>query len=473
MTSEGVSTSTFSIARFLVRSEATFGRRLLLLFAGAIVGFAWHGPVPLWSVDCFFALLLALSILTGRDERRAAVAFLETLPVSENQARAAAVGLDLLAPAAVTVASLAAGRGGGWEGPLAFSLAVLWGVGWSRARPERWTALWCVVSFVPTIAVLHRGGVLAMALALVAMMVWLLIEAFKGERRDHALTHAPSIDVPSASSVPLLRSAPLTLGSSSDAVLVLWSAFMVYIAIRSSPQVFGAIAPLAMALVAANSVAARTGGPAREFFLTRPIGRLRYHLAPIAFGLAVTLAPTMAELGTAHFRSERTLANDIYYAMCSPGTQGERPRSDDLAAWKNFYARGLRREMSLAALPDDSLERNSDPREWPYVPTATLRSAVRSAWQARQLRIALLTVIIFLACLWFMVRGFGPSAGRGGRIGRATHWSVRSLCQIAVLPLILAAKYPGWLLVPVWVLFPALFLAAVGLGRSLLALEVG
>src|SRR6185436_19286576 len=117
------------------------------------------------------------------------------------------------------------------------------------------------------------------------------------------------------------------------ALLVLMSLSLVLEAIFWAPLggVFGAIIPLGLALAAASACSARLAGPAREFFLTRAMSRLRYHLVPIGFSLALTLAPPVAEWVTVDLRDDARLAEDIHIAMCSPGTLGARPGTDDLA----------------------------------------------------------------------------------------------------------------------------------------------
>jgi hypothetical protein len=466
-----LSTSVATVARFLLRAETTFGRRLLLLSGGAMACFAWRGPVSLWAIDGFLALLLALSTSMGREERRHGLAYLATLPVSPVRVAVASVGLDLAAAAAVTVASAVSGRFA-LEGALAFLLAVLWGIGWSRVRSDRWTPVWCAVSFVATLAIVHAGGVVALVLVGLALTAWLLVDASRGASSDHHASLESELPA-GATAPPLWGPTTLTLGGPGDLLMVAWSGLMTLASIYWAPIVFLAIAPLAMAVVSASLVAARMCGPAREFLLTRPIGRLRYHLAPIAFGLCVTLAPPLAELATASFRGEAALANDIHLVMCSPGTLGEQPRSDDPMAWNDFYARGLRGQMSLAALPPDALERNPDPKaSWRYLPSANLRAAVRAAWQARQLRIALMTIAAFLAFLWFSTTSSAPPDGWGERVRWATRWSVRSMGQVTVLPLLLAVRHPEWLLTPTWLLLPAVVLTALGLGRALVNLEV-
>jgi hypothetical protein len=465
--------STVTTARFLLASERTFVGRLALLVAGAMFCFAYRGVVSLPAVTAFLALLLALLTLIGREQRQAAAVFLQTLPVPRRQVVLTGLGLDLLALPALLLASRASGRFELASAP-SFLLAVLWGIGWSRVRPERWTALWCALSFAGALAVVHVGGAVGLALVFLATAAWLVVGPGALERKDRDASAPSDRSAPAkGATAPLSQANTLTLMGPATVVVVLLSLFLCLFATYRAPLggVFCAIMPLTLALMAANTCSVRLGGPAREFFLTRPVSRLRYHLVPIGFSLAITLAPVMAGFVTAGLHDDARLAEDIHVVLCSPDTLRDRPRTDDLAAWEAYYARGLRREMSLPTLPSGALERTSDPKGyWTYVPSPTLRAAVRSSWQARQVRIALLAASIFLGALWLM--SATPKGGWVGRVGAGARWSVRSLAQIAVLPLILAAREPEWLLMPAWLLAVAVVVTAVGLARALARAEV-
>jgi hypothetical protein len=465
-----MSSSILGLSWTLVRGEVAYVRRFLLLLAGAIFCYAHRGAGGFEAVTGF-ALLLALLTFMGREGRREAAVFLETLPLSRGRIAVASAGLDLLPVPALLLASRASGQVSLASAP-AFLLAVMWGIAWSRGQPTRWTSLWCVVSLAIIITALRVSGAIGLSLACVATIGWLLVQAPDRMREDVPLP-AGALPPAKRSTVPLpLWPSTLTREGSANIPLVLMSLSMVYAAIFWAPTVFNAIMPIAIALAAANLQSAAVGGPAREFFLTRPIGRVRYHAAAVGLGLAVTVAPPLAELTTAHLRSEARLAEDIHDALCAPDTLGHRPGSDDREAWANFYGRGLRRQMGLPRLPAEALERNPDLRGWSYLPSPTLRAAVRSAWEARQVRIAFLSATVFLAVLWLALATSSRTGGWGERVGAATRWSLRSLAQVAVLPLIWAGRNPEWLFVPLWLLVPALALAALGLGRALLRFEV-
>lgn len=452
------------MSRFLWRAD--FTARCVMLFAFTAVQAAFQGLSLETAVTP--AGLLAMFTVIARHQRREARAFLQTLPIS----RAALVRneaiIDLLPALAMGMVAVTMVMGGVVMVPT-FVLAVLFGIIWSQGEPTWWKRAGAILSLFLVALPLNAWSPLATAVACVATAGWILVrgdDQTEMVKADAGLS--PERRASQAMSIPLLRSrlmAVTALGSGFNVLFLAWSAILTWTATRGGLRsTREALLPLLLGAQPAVITALRTKGPASEFMLARPVPRWRYFLPPIIVTLAIVLMPTTGELLRARNLPNAELDAWIRDSVWSfhPST---RPVGSSREDWEGQYTRALSAKIALPALPQGALEQNSRVDEHlPWVPTAQLVRAVRTAWQLRQLRIALLEALMCFLIL-ALTRPVDTLTARSGNRQR---W----LWAFIGIPLVLFPEYPQLLQFPVWPLLLLVVIAAARLWRNTMSADI-
>jgi hypothetical protein len=404
------------------------------------------------------ALMVAAFTLRARHERRDALAYLKTLPVSPRLTGAVEFACDLAPPIVIGLIATGVYRHAAFTIPL-LGLAALWGMAWSEGEVSPRATILSSLSLVLFLALLHRFQVVGTTLACLGIIGWLLLRERNGDELSVARRVTAEQQATQTSALPLGGSWLLlahTLGGIGGLGIFVWSASMTFWALRYGLAMPTVLFPMCFGLSIGVSTAARLKGPAREFLLSRPIRRWSYFAPPVVLLLALLATPALAEWGQARWLSEAGIDAQIRAAV--------RWEPRDLRGeqdWRGFYREKLGERFGLDEVPDGSLEPNPVPRARPaYVPTATLRAATRVAWEGRQLRLALLTMTVVL--FGFALTKGSSAAGGAAGPRRALAW----MMPLVVTPLIVLHRFPRWVLFPLWPLLVAFLLAVALCWRS-------